>query len=133
MRILWLFFLLVFLPSYSSAKETMVLYDQYDIKSSYGGSQVSKSYFIKESIAPVNKNNPDILQVKTYRKVTSELGKTEYKSTFHINCKTNKFTFARHWSTGSGEDRGLFVDGKWSPVSEYEEMVALTEQVCSMK
>lgn len=117
----------------TAESETMVLYDQFNIKSSYGGRQVSKSYFIKESISKVDAKNPNIRQVKTYRKVTDESGATEYKSTFHINCATKQYTFVRHWSTGFGEDKGLFVDGKWSPVSEYADMEALFKQVCSVK
>ena len=113
--------------------ETMVLYDQYNIKSWYGGRQVSKSYFIKESISKVDAKNPNIRQVKTYTKVTDESGTTEYKSTLHINCATKQYTFVRHWSTGFGEDKGLFVDGKWSPVSEYADMEALFKQVCPVK
>ena len=117
----------------TAGSETMVLYDQFNIKSSYGGRQVSKSYFIKESISKVDAKNPNIRQVKTYRKVTDESGATEYKSTFHINCATKQYTFVRHWSTGFGEDKGLFVDGKWSLVSEYADMEALFKQVCSVK
>lgn len=110
--------------------ETMVLYDQFNIESSYGGRQISKTYFIKESILKVDEGDSDIRQVKTYRKVTDESGSTEYKSTFHVNCDTSQYTFTRHWSTGFGEDRGLFVDGQWSSVSEYAEMKELSDQVC---
>ncbi len=135
MKRLWLLILLaLMIPIFANAKETMILYDQFQIPSiSYGGQQISKSYYIKESLTRVDPKNPNLLQVKTYRKVTNRGGIIEYRVTFQINCETRKYTIVRHWSTGFGEDTGLMVDGKWSPVSDYEDMVALMKLICPKK
>lgn len=125
-------FLLPLLPTTMSAKETMVLFDKFNIKSWYGGRQISKSYFIKESVQKVDPKNPNIRQVKIYRKVTDESGATEYKYTILINCSTKIYTFIKYWSTGFGEDRGLFVDGKWSSYSDSPDMKELAQRVCNM-
>ena len=77
--------------------------------------------------------NPNLLQVKTYRKVTNRAGIIEYRVTFQINCERRKYTIVRHWSTGFGEDTGLMVDGTWSPVSDYEDMVVLMKLICPKK
>jgi len=121
MKRLWLLVLLaLMIPAFANAKETMILYDQFQIPFSYGGQQISKSYYIKESLTRVDPKNPKLLQVKTYRKVTNREGIIEYRVTSQINCETRKYTIVRHWSTGFGEDTGLMVDGKWSPVSDWE-------------
>jgi len=120
---------------YGSTKQsidgTMVLYDQYNIQSAFGGRQISKSYYYKDSIKNINSDNQDIWEVKTYRKVTDEGGATIYLNTFHINCKTQKCTITRQWTTGFGEDKGLMVDGKWFPVSDFPDMSRLANIVCS--
>lgn len=108
-------------------KKTMILYDQYNIEGYDGGRQVSKSFLIKESISQVA---PDIRRVDTYRKVTDRAGTTEYKASFHINCETEKFTFTKYWNSGSGYDKGLFVNGEWDSTSEYDEMTILKMHVC---
>ena len=135
MKRLWLLILLaLMIPAFANAEETMILYDQFQIPSTfYGGQQISKSYYIKESLIRVDPKNPNLLQVKTYRKVTDRAGIIEYRSTFQINCESQKYTIVRHWSTGFGEDTGLMVDGKWSPVSDYEDMVVLMKLICPKK
>ena len=131
MKRLWLLVMMaLMIPALASANETMVLYNQEKIPFFGGGQQIHKSYYIKESLKRVDPQNPNLLQVKTYEKVTNREGITEYRITFQINCDTHKFTIVRHWSTGFGEDRGLMVDGKWYPVSEYADMVALVNLFC---
>ncbi|OGW44103.1 MAG: hypothetical protein A2Y66_05555 [Nitrospirae bacterium RBG_13_41_22] len=132
-RLCLLILLALMIPAFANAKETMILYDQFQIPSSYGGQQISKSYYIKESLTRVDPKNPNLLQVKTYRKVTNREGIIEYRVTFQINCENRRYTIFRHWSTGFGEDTGLMVDGTWSPVSDYEDMVALIKLICPKK
>lgn len=121
-------------PALVSAEDTMIIYDQYKIPSAfYGGHQISKSYYIKESLQKVDSSKPNLLQVKTYRKVTDGGGTTEYRVTFQINCKSQKYTMVRHWSTGYGEDKGFMVDGKWYPISKYDDMVVLMHKICPTK
>ena len=122
------------IPALANAEDTLILYDQYQIPSIfYGGQQISKSYYIKESLTRVDQKNPDLLKVKSYTKVTSRGGITEYRVTYQINCKTEKYTMVRHWSTGYGEDNGLMVDGKWSSISDYDELVKLMKLICPNK
>ena len=109
----------------------MVLYDQFNIPSTYGGRQISKSYYYKNSVKKLISDKQNLLVVKTYRKVTDEGGATEYRTTFHINCETQECTIVRHWSTGFGEDKGLMVDGNWIPISRFDDMVRLADAVCS--
>ncbi|HEC44134.1 MAG TPA: hypothetical protein ENI20_15025 [Bacteroides sp.] len=132
MKRLWLLILLaLMMPVLVNAEETMIIYDQFQFPSAfYGGQQISKSYYIKESLTRVDRNNPNLLQVKTYRKVTVGGGIVEYRDTFQINCETQKYTIVRHWDTGFGEDTGLMVDGKWSTVSDYDDMVVLKKLIC---
>jgi len=134
MKRLWLLILMaLMIPAFANAKETMILYDQYQIPFFGGGQQISKSYYIKESLTRVDPKNPNLLQVKTYTKVTNREGIIEYRITFQINCETQKHTIVRHWSTGFGEDTGLMVDGEWSPVSDYKDMVVLMNLICPKK
>jgi len=134
MKRLWLIILMVLIiPIFANAKETMILYDQYKTPFFGGGQQISKSYYIKESLTRVDSKNPNLLQVKAYEKVTNKEGIIEYRVTYQLNCKTQKYTIVRHWSTGLGEDTGLMVDGKWYPVSDYNEMVKLMKLICPKK
>ncbi len=133
-RLILFIWLALMMPTLVNAEDTMIIYDQYKIPSAYyGGDQISKSYYIKESLNKVDSSNPNLLQVKTYRKVTAGGGSTEYRVTFQINCKSQKYTTVRHWSTGFGEDRGLMVDGKWYPISDYDDMVVLMNKICLNK
>ncbi len=135
MKRLWLLICLALLmPALANAEDTLVLYNQYEIPSSfYGGQQIGKDYYIKESLKRVKQKNPYLLKVKTYTKVTNRGGSTEYRITYHFNCKTEKYTMVRHWSTGYGDDKGLMVDGKWHSISDYEELVKLMKEVCPNK
>ncbi|MBC2704861.1 hypothetical protein [Desulfobacula sp.] len=127
MRRLW--FLILFaliIPASVNAEETKILYH----RSKIAGPQVSNDYYIKESVKRVNPKVPNLLQVKTYSTVTSPEGTTKYRQTLHINCVALTFTIAAYWSSGFGYDNGLMVDGKWSSVAEYEDILALTKKIC---
>ena len=117
------------IPAFAIAGETNILYHQYKIP----GPQISRSYYIKESLKRVDPKNPKLLQVKTYRIVTSPEGKTTYRITFHINCQARKYTMVKYWSSGFGEDNGLMVDGKWTSVDDYPDTGALTNKICPNK
>ncbi|MEI6223019.1 MAG: hypothetical protein WCP97_09750 [bacterium] len=73
--ILWVFFFFgIMIPVIVNAKETKILYDNYSIPSTLmGGKQVSKSYYIKESVKKLDKNNPNILEVKVYSTTSVQL------------------------------------------------------------
>ena len=62
MKRLWLLILMaLMIPAFANAKETMILYDQYQIPAIfYGGQQISKSYYIKESLTRVDPKNPGL-------------------------------------------------------------------------
>ena len=134
MKRLCLFILMVLMiPALVNAKETMILYDQYQTPCFGGGQQISKSYYIKGSLK-VDPKNTNLLQVKTYTKVTSPEGIIEYLITYQINCATQKYTTTSYWSTGYGFSiSDLMVDGKWCPVLDFEEMVVLMNLICQEK
>ncbi len=127
MKSLW--FLVLFaliIPASVNAEGTKILYHRSEI----AGPQISKAYYIKESLKRVNPENPNLLQVKTYSTVTSPEGTTKYRQTLHIKCATLIFTITAHWSSGIGYDNGLMVDGKWSSVADYEDTFTLTKKIC---
>jgi hypothetical protein len=106
--------------------ETLILYDQYTIKkSTYGSEQVSKIYYIKESVKTIDSRSPYLLEVKTYRTVTDKSGITEYRVTYHINCKTHQYKTIRHWSSGFGEGDETTIDKQWISTSKFNEMEVL--------
>lgn len=117
------------IPAFAIAGETNILYHQYKIP----GPQISRSYYIKESLKRVDPKNPKLLQVKTYSTVTSPEGKTIYRTTYQINCETRKLTMVKHWSSGFGNDNGLMVDGKWTSVDDFQDSAALTKKICPKK
>jgi len=133
--ILWVFFFFgIMIPVIVNAKETKILYDNYSIPSTLmGGKQVSKSYYIKESVKKLDKNNPNILEVKVYRTVISRIGKTEYYVTFHINSSMRQYKIVRHWSTGFGEDTGDMVNGTWRDINDSEDMPVLMRLITPNK
>lgn len=120
-----LFFFMLIVPALSYAGETKILFDQYKI----AGPQVSKDYYIKESVRRVDPKNPYILEVRTYRKVTSPDGATTYRVTRQINCKKRESTIVKYWSSGFGDDDGTMVDGKWRPF-KYKDTIALADMIC---
>jgi hypothetical protein len=107
------------------ATETNILFDKYEIPD-----QVSKDYYIKDSVSKVSKETPHIFKVDTYRTVTSHDGSTIYKSKFHIDCRNAQYLVIEMWSSGFGYDKSL-VDGKWRPSSEWPDTKALTKAICS--
>ena len=117
------------LSTVANAKETKILYYQYQIPFFLGGTQVAKFWYVKESIKKVN-SNPNIIQVKTYSTVTIPKGITKYRVTLQINCKTRKFTRIKYWSSGFGDDDGLMVNGRWEPVIDYDDMIRLADEIC---
>ena len=128
MKSLW--FLVLFaliIPASVNSEETKLLYHRSEI----AGPQISKAYYIKESLKRVNPKNSNLLQVKTYSTVTSPEGTTKYRQTLHINCAALTFTIAAYWSSGFGYDNGLMVDGEWSSVADYEGILVLTKKICS--
>ena len=127
MKRLWLLILSVLMiPASVYAEETKILYHQSNI----AGPQISKDYYIEESLKKIDPKNPNLLQVKTYTTVTSPVGTTTYRVTQQINCATRKYTIVAHWSSGFGYDDGLMVDGKWNSVADYVEASALTKVIC---
>ena len=127
MKRLWLLILAVLIiPVSVNAKETKILYHQSEI----AGPQISKDYYIKESFKSVDPKNPNLLQVKTYSKVTSPEGTTTYRQTLQINCAALTFTIVAYWSSGFGYDNGIMVDGEWMSVADYEDTLALTKKIC---
>jgi hypothetical protein len=100
------------------------LFYQYKIP----GPQISKDYYIKESLKKVDPTNPRILQVRTYSRVTSPEGTTEYRTTYRINCQTMELLIIKNWSTGFGEED--VSDRKWTPVSECKSSSALANKIC---
>lgn len=130
MKRLWVLILITLMvPVVAYSEETKILYHQSKIP----GPQISKDYYIKESLKRVNPKNPNLLQVRSYSTVTSPEGKTTYRVTYQINCQTRKYTMVNYWSSGFGNDSGLMVDGQWSSVNEFPETAALTRKICPKK
>ncbi|MCX5865734.1 MAG: hypothetical protein NT087_04260 [Deltaproteobacteria bacterium] len=115
------------LTSSANAGETKILYHQ----SRIAGPQISKDYYVKESLKKITTENPNLLQVKTYSTVTSPEGTTTYRATYQINCATQKSTIIAYWSSGYGNDNGTMVDGKWRDVASFEDAAALTKKICT--
>jgi hypothetical protein len=128
-RLLLLILPVLMIPAFANAEETIILYHQSKIP----GPQISKDYYIQESLKRVDPKNPNLLQVKSYTTVTSPEGKTTYRVTYQINCKARKSTMVKYWSSGFGNDNGLMVDGKWTSVDDFAETAALTKKICTKK
>lgn len=129
LSLLILTFLLI--PEFANASETSILY--YKNRIDYGGVQITKGYYIKESLKRVDTKNPNILQVNTHTTVTAPEGTVKYRSTLQVNCETKKFNTVKHWSSGFGEDRGLIVDGKWHDLSDFDDSPLLAKKICPKK
>jgi hypothetical protein len=84
---LWLLILsALMIPAFANAGETKIMYYQSKIP----GPQITKDYYIKESLKRENPKNPNILQVKRISIVTSPEGTTTYRMTTRINCETRQ-------------------------------------------
>lgn len=130
MKTLWLLILTVLLiPVFAQAGETNILYRQTTIP----GPQITKDYYIKESLKRVDSKNPNILQVKTYTTVTSPEGTTRYRMTSQFNCATQTTTIVAYWSSGYGNDNGTMVNGKWRNVTDFDDAVVLAQKICPKK
>jgi Cu/Ag efflux protein CusF len=117
------------IPVVANATETSILYHQKKIS----GPQVSKYYYVKESIKKVDPKNPKLIQVKTHTTVKSPEGTTTYRVTDQINCETKQFTIVKYWSSGYGDDNGTMVDGKWRAVTDYDDATVLAKKICPKK
>lgn len=136
MKILWsLILLALMIPAFANAGETNILFYQSNIKGIPGlvGDQVSKDYYIKESLKRIDNKNPNLLQVKIYGTTTSPEGTTTYRYTEQINCTTRKFTMVQYWSSGYGNDDGTMVNGKWKSVDDYDGFPQLMDKICQKK
>ena len=117
------------IPIAANAGETSILYYQNKIP----GPQISKDYYIKESVKRVDPKNKTLLQVRTHSTVKSPEGTTKYTSTLQIDCKAKKFTTIKAWSSGFGEDNGLIVNGKWENLADWDGPVPLAKKICPKK
>jgi hypothetical protein len=130
MKILWLLILTVLMiPIIANAGETKILYHQKKIP----GPQITKDYYVKESVKRVDPKNPNILQVKTYTTVTSPEGTTKYRMTSQFNCATQTTTIVAYWSSGYGNDNGTMVNGKWRNIADFSDAVVLSQKICRKK
>jgi len=73
----------------ANASETSILY--YNNKVELLGTQITKGYYIKESLKRVGPKKSNLLQVQTHTTVTAPEGTVKYRSTLHVNCETKKF------------------------------------------
>ena len=119
------------MPSFAYASETSILY--YKNRIDYGGVQITKDYYIKESLKRIDPKNPNLLEVKTHTTVTSPEGTVKYRSTYQVNCETKKFTIVKHWSSGFGDDKGIVVNGKWENLADWDGPVPLAKKICPKK
>lgn len=134
MKKLCLFILCTILsPTFVCASETNILYYQSKIPGLFGGSQISKDHYIKESLKRVDIKNPNLLEVKIYSTVSSSEGTTTYRYTEQINCVTREYTITQHWSSGVGNDDGTIVNGKWQSVDGYVGFPELMKKICPKK
>lgn len=130
MKILCLLILTVLtIPVIAIAGETKILYRQTTIP----GPQITKDYYVKESLKRVDPKNPNILQVKTQTTVTSPEGTTKYRMTSQFNCATKRLQIVEYWSSGYGNDNGTMVDGKWRNVTDFDDAVVLSQKICPKK
>lgn len=131
MKTLWLLILSALLiPTFASAGETKIMYYQSRIP----GPQISKDYYIKESLKRVDPKNPSLLQVKLITVTTSPEGTTIYRMTNRINCKTRQSAIVEYWSTGTDAvERRAMADGIYRPIDDYCNMPSLAKKICPKK
>lgn len=124
MKLIIIFFSIIIVSTNAVATETKIFFDKYEIPG-----QVSRNYYIKESVKTVDNEEKHIIQVNTYRTVISNDGTTTYKSKFRLDCKNKKYALIELWSSGFGYNKS-FIDGKWRDSSEYPDTQALTKAIC---
>ncbi len=130
-RLSVLIMIALLVPTLVHANETSILY--YNNRIELGGTQITKGYYIKESLKRVDPKNPKLLQVQTHTKVTAPEGVVRYRITFQINCETQQFTRIKYWSSGFGEDNGFMVDGVWRDFSDFDDVQPLANVICPKK
>lgn len=118
------------IPAFANAGETKIMYYQSRIP----GPQISKDYYIKESLKKVDPKNPSLLQVKTISTVKSPVGTTTYRVTYKINCETRQSAIIDYWSTGTTKaEQQEMADGKWRPVDDFDDAPLLAKKICPKK
>jgi ABC-type glycerol-3-phosphate transport system substrate-binding protein len=129
-RSLLLIILAILLAAVASAAETKTLYYQSKIP----GPQITKDYYIKESLKRENPKNPNLLQVKTISIVKSPEGTTTYRMTNRINCETRQSAIIEYWSTGTtAEQQRAMADGKFRPIDDFTDAPHLAKKICPKK
>ena len=117
-------------PIFANAGETKIMYHQSRIP----GPQISKDYYIKESLKRVDPKNPNLLQVKLITVTTSPEGTTIYRQTNMINCKTRQFAIIEYWSSGTNAaQQRAMADSIYRPIDNYSDMPSLVEKICPRK
>jgi len=129
-RLCLLILSLLIIPAIANAEETKVLYYQHKIP----GPQVTKEYYIKESLKKENPKNPNLLQVKNISIVKSPEGTTTYRLTSRINCETRQIAIIDYWSTGTNaEQQRAMANGKWKPIDDFDDALHLFKKICLKK
>lgn len=131
MKRLWLLILsALMIPAFANAGETKIMYYQSKIP----GPQITKDYYIKESLKRENPKNPNLLQVKRISIVTSPEGTTTYRMTTRINCETRQSAMIAYWSTGSTEaQQRAMADGRWRSFDDFDDTPLLAKKICPKK
>jgi len=131
MKRLWMLFLPMSLfPAFANAGETKILYYQHKIP----GPQITKDYYIKESLKKDNPKNPNLLQIKTISIVKSPEGTTTYRMTNRINCETRQLAIIDYWSTGTtAAQQRAMADGQWRPIDDFDDSPHLAKKICPKK
>jgi len=131
MKRLWLLVLpVLMIPALANAGETKIMYYQSKIP----GPQITKDYYIKESLKRENPKNPNLLQVKTISIVTSPEGTTTYRMTMRINCETRLSAMIDYWSTGTTEaQQRAMANGQWRSIDDFDDTPLLAKKICPKK
>ena len=124
--LLTLTMLFVFAPLVAIGSETSKLYYS---EANKAEQQWQKSYYIKESVKSIS-SSPRIIRVAIKTIDVYRGNRRTAKSTVELNCDSKQQKTIKHWSSNSGEDKGLIVDGEWRDVSGYYGGKELVEQVC---
>lgn len=129
-RLLFLILPVLFIPAIANAGVTKMLYYQDKIP----GPQITKDFYVKESLKKDDPKNPNLLQVKVITIVKSPEGTTTYRMTERINCITRQFAIIDYWSTGTtAAQQSQMADGKWKSIADYDNMPSLAKKICPKK
>jgi len=129
-RLLILFLPTLLFPAVANAGETKILYYQYKIP----GPQITKDYYIKESLKKDNPKNPNLFQIKTISIVKSPEGTTTYRMKNMINCETRQLAIIDYWSTGTtAAQQRAMADGQWRPIDDFDDSPHLAKKICPQK